>query len=369
MHGPDFARLHKDSCSQAARFKPFSDSGRFAYVNRSPFQLVSCSLAACGMTLCIATCIAGCSTMALPWSDSSADRSVSSKSSPPLPRAGRTVLAIGQFDNPAASTLSWANTGPAMSDALRQRLALRDDLDVRSDPELAAEVQCALAAPAGQLSHELKGVRSRHRDVQFVAIGRVMEFSHTALTPTDLSAWDASRNRHQAVAAIDLTLVDLQNRRIVTTDHISGSVWADDTPIAQTYSGLSFGSYRFWQTPLGLASRDAVGRCAERIESAIPAPRDIPIRIVSQIDGRRVRLSSDSIHATKPGQVLFVCVYDTNGTQLQPVMDPQTGKALTARIESRGLYPCAWLQGEWPAGTPMQGAVLTAQLPAIPATN
>jgi hypothetical protein len=53
-----------------------------------------------------------------------------------------------------------------------------------------------------------------------------------------------------------------------------------------------------------------------------------------------------------------VYVYDESGTKLRPVLDPQTGAPLTAKIESRGLFPSAWLQGQWPAGVQIAGAVL-----------
>jgi hypothetical protein len=306
----------------------------------------------------LALTLGGCSSIDLPWVEDDGAKAACDQ------RYGaKAILVVGEFANPAHNPTGWGDIGRRLSEETRQKLRERSDIEVRDDPTLAARVQSAAAWPLGQRTAELKAIARQWPGVRYVMTARVADFRHATHVPTDLSRWDDSRNRTQAIVSVKLEIVDLHERRLLTADQIQAQAWADQTPIDQTYRGVSFGSHRFWTLPLGLASRDAIVQCARRFEAAAPVANEPPIRVVSKLSDRRVRLNIDSKSRVQKGDVLWVCEYDQSGTRLQPVIDPVTRQPVQARVESRGVLPSAWLLGEPAADVNLSRAVLLASKP------
>lgn len=304
------------------------------------------------------TIAAGCSTVSVPWieSDSAQTRSTVS---------GKHVAVIGELTNPTGNPLGWTDIGRKLSENIRARIGQRKDIEANDDASLAARVGAAIALPDNHRAAELKAVARQWPQVRYVLTGGVVEFRHATQGPAELSQSSsaASRNRAQAIVAMKVDIVDLHQRRVIASERIEARAWADQSPLEQTYRGVTFGTQRFWSTPLGLASRDAIARCADRFDVAAPPVVEPPVRIVSRLSERRVRLNIGSTSRVQAGDVLFVCEYDASGTRLQPVFDPATRQPVKAKVESRGVLPSAWLLGEPPERVNLTRTVLLASLP------
>ena len=270
-------------------------------------------------------------------------------------------MVLGTFADPPLQPQGFSGVGEKFTQSLRQKLAARTDLVLQSNDNLIDEVAIAVRNRSSATAGDLKSIARRYPQVRYAVVGKIIDFKHVALTPSDLSQWSAARNRNQAIATVKLDVVDFAARRIVLSTQIDARAWADQ-PADQTYRGVSFGSHRFWETPLGLAMRDAVSQSQSRIDAAVPRVFDEPIRVVRRINDRRVRLSVNSKSKVSEGDVLYLCAYDSSGTNLRPVVDATTRQPLKARIESRGLHPSAWLLGQPAAGVDVAGSVLVPSL-------
>ena len=300
-----------------------------------------------------------CSSVDVPWVDTT-----DVFDSTPKHRYGaKHVVVVGEFSNPSANPIGWSDIGRKFSQQVRQKLSQRSDLEPREDSALAARAQAAIALSGSARESELKSIGKQWPGVRFVMTGRIVDFRHATHSPSDLSRWDDPRNTTQAIVTARVDMVDLHERRLIPDSQIQALAWADRTPTDQTYRGMSFGSQRFWSTPLGMASRDAIDQCAARFDQAAPVTAEPPIRIVQRLGGRRVQLNDDAKSLVKSGDLLWVCEYDKTGGKLQPVIDPVTRQPLQARVESRIVEPTAWLVGEPPASVNLMATVLTASRP------
>ena len=327
----------------------------------------------------VALATAGCSSMDMPWDDSgtsarkpAADSSGAAEGRSLASRTGRERrpwVAIAAFEGPSHAPIASSGIGPGMSEALRSQLARQGAVDASLDIALGREVADAAVLSESQRQRRLKQIARLHPQADVVVLGVVEKCDHVAHSPDDLSKWGPSRSRMQATVDLKITLVDLRAARLVGADEFHGLAWATDAPTSTTYRSIAFGSSAFWQTPLGLATRDALADASEWIARNAPAPEQMSasgdIRVVDQIDSRRIRLSGNALDAAVEGDVLYVCVWSNDGVNLRTVNDPLTSRPLMARMEGRRLAasPTAWLLGEKPAGIDLRGAMLCRQRP------
>ncbi len=335
-------------------FKHLACCGRCANVARTASHLICWAL-----TAAIAAGGSGCSSLSdMTWLELDSSRAAAATAKP--------VIVIGALANPPASMPGWETIGTDIGRAMRQQLLRYDQIDLRYDSALTADVALALAGPSHLMNDRLRRLAARYPTVRYVVTGRVTEFAHTTRQTGTLNQTRDTRPGSDAVVNIELAIVDLPARKVVGRGQFTGRAWAGDQVPAETYRGLSFTSARFSETPLGLASRDAVIGAAEHIMHLAPPPERCAdlIRIVSRTEPRRVQLASNAKRLAVTGDVLHVCVFDHSGVRLQPVIDPATQQPLTARIEAGSWEPSAWLQGEPPEDLDLRGAVLCRMLPS-----
>jgi hypothetical protein len=251
-----------------------------------------------------------------------------------------------------------------MSDALAGTLAKQGDFLVLSSPQLSRAVRSIIDGPLEQRSARLEELRRQWPQLRYVVSGQVTDFYHTADMPKETRRWGLFSRRREAFVAIRLNVIDVEDGRVVASDHVCGVAPASDTPTKELYANLAFGSYVFWNTPLGRASEEAIGLAAEMLQRAVPRA-DTYIRIVKQIGLRKVALSSGQKQALIRGQVYYVCLHDAATGRLQPILDSDTALPLRARIDDgRSGSSTAWLLGLKPLETDLQGAVLSLDLPS-----
>lgn len=278
--------------------------------------------------------------------------------------SGKRIVVVGELVNPPKSSLVWPDIGSGMSDVLAKTLLNHSEFDVWLNPQLSERVDQALAGPVEQQRQRLDQIANEHSNVRFVITGRVTDFHHTSQLPKSLQrrnlVW---KKKSEAVVAMQINIVDLDSRRLVASDHIYGIASAGREPVEQLYSGVSMGSYIFWSTPLGRASKQAVEKTMARLNNLVPTSDD-SIRITRRIGDRRIQVAGGSETRLPEGREYYVCLVDGADGALRPVFDDVTDLPVRARIEQSGrLTSTAWLVGLPSQDEELRGAVLSPTMP------
>jgi len=270
--------------------------------------------------------------------------------------SSQRVVVIGHFQSPP-HPLQWPDVGPGMGNALARTLLNHGDFEVWINPHLARRVEALTDMSPKERARQLAEIRDAFPEVRLVVTGRVTDFHHTNDVATGAKGG-------LAVVAIQLDVFDLELGRVVASDHVHGAAPAPDVPSPELYTGVSFDSYLFWSSPLGKASDQAVRESMDVLNRVVPT-RDDSIRIVRQIDPRRVRIAGGAEQQLDGHRKYYVYLLDEATDVLEPVLDRDTRLPLEARIERSGrIATTAWLLGEKPSELDLRGAVLREQAPA-----
>ena len=326
------------------------------------------------LLLPVLAAIAGCSngswSLSNPWKFdrppvTAAARSTSDQAFTAV--SERTIVAVGEFENPARSPIAWRDIGPGMSDALASALLNHDDFDVWIDAGISRQVAEILRRSPNKRAKGFAQVQTDYPEVHFVITGKVTDFHHTSELPREISRWGIFKRRNEAVVAINFSVVDLQRQRVVATDHVYGTAGASKTPSKELYQDLEFGSYLFWSTPLGKASREAIERAIDRVIEVLPSQMGEP-RILNLIAARKVSVNGGWSWGIIEGRRYYVCTQDDESATLRPVLDPDTRQPLQVRISRVNKESStAWLLGKKPPDDDLRGAQLLRYLPQAPA--
>jgi len=275
----------------------------------------------------------------------------------------RTVVIVGRFDSPSSTPVPWRDIGPGMSDALSRTLLNDQRFDVRINDPLADRIARIVRRDAGNPTSDLLEAGREYREVDFVITGRVTDFHHTAELPGAVQRRGLFAPKNEAVAAIELSIVDLRTGRVAVADHVLGTARAGGESTRELYADLAFGSYLFWSTPLGKASREAIDKTVGRLRVVMPFR--VAELSVSSVEGwRHVTLNGGKIHGIERGQRYFVCIRDEPTGRLIPIRDEVLGTPLQAQITDVSRNTArAWLMGEAPAKANLSRAVLTREQP------
>ncbi len=272
--------------------------------------------------------------------------------------SGRTVIAVAQFANPDLPQLDWPDVGPEMSSALRRALYNDTDFEIRIAPEIEQSVSDpSFLNKSSEISPQV--------EVDFVVIGKITDFHHTAALPKDASRWGLILRRHEAVVAIEWKVVDVRARRVIAADHTYGTAKASGKKsIQELYAGLDVSAYLFWNTPLGRAGHEAIDKTIHRMREVLPSRVGGEPRIVQVLGPRKVSVQGGWKSGLADGQEYYIVL--PGGVQTRPVYDGDTGRPLVARISDvRKSTAVAWLVGKPPQDVDLRGALLTRD-PATP---
>ncbi len=313
----------------------------------------------------------GCSNISWsnPFTFSESPISTSSTHKTQWTASERTIIAVGQFENPASSLISWKNIGSGMSNALSRSLLNRDEFDVWIDSRISNTVLSNLRRSLSRRGDDLTKLQAAYPDVHFIVTGKVTDFHHTSELPSEVSRWGLFKKRSEAIVAIDFNIFDLRRGRVVAADHIIGTAGASDTPTKELYDNLEFGSYLFWSTPLGKASRDAIEKTIQRIVDSLPTHIGEP-RILNVLAQRKISVSGGWAWGIKEGQQFYICQQADETSPIQVVLDPdlkQPLRIIIHRVEKDKSV--AWLLGKIPPTEDLRGALLLQFLPKDPTTS
>jgi len=317
------------------------------------------------LALGVVVLAAGCSRPTNPWVYAEPPAVHINAMARPL--GGRTVIAVAEFRNPDAPQLSWDDVGAEMTRAFRRALFNESDFEVRLAPELEAVV----SQPGYLLSNPDPAMKTV--DVDYVMIGQVTDFHHTAGLPKEVSRWGIIARRREAVVAIEWKIVDVRRHRVVAADHTFGAAKAGwSSSIEKQYAGLDISAYLFWNTPLGRAAHQAIDATISRMRELLPTvqphqQQTIPV-ITAMHPGRKIEVQGGTTTGLQTGQDLYVAVAAAGGGT-EAVHDVDTGLPLMVRIGAVSRdSSVAWLLGKPPDGVPLLGATLTSQMPPDPST-
>ncbi len=297
--------------------------------------------------------IAGCARPTNPWVYAEPPAVSLTAAAHPV-QGGRTVIAVARFANPDVPQLDWPNVGAEMSSALRRSLYNETEFEVR----IAPEIEQAVSDPSF-LDQRHGG--SGPVEVDFVVIGKVTDFHHTAGLPKDASRWGLFTRRHEAVVAIEWKIVDVRARRIVATDHTYGTSKASrKKSIEKLYAGLDMSAYLFWNTPLGRAGHAAIDAAIERMKAVLPSHVGDRPTIVEVLGPRKVAVQGGWKWGLADGQEYYVVAPGRDNTPPRAVYDAETGQPLRVTLSDvhKG-NAVGWLLGKPPEGVDLRGASLS----------
>ncbi|MHC4710477.1 MAG: CsgG/HfaB family protein [Planctomycetota bacterium] len=239
---------------------------------------------------------------------------------------GRTVVAVAEFANPESPQLDWPDVGLEMTKAMRRAIYNNGNFEVRIAPEIEQKVSLP-----GFLRSE-GPVDGSPVEVDYVIVGKVTDFHHTAALPKDASRWGLFGRRKEAVVAIEWRVVDVRARRVVAADHSYGTAEASrKKSIDELYAGLNVSAYLFWNTPLGRAAHQAVDRTIERMRELLPSRTSGQPTVLQVMGPREVSIKGGWKWGLAEGQELYV-TEQPEGQMPRAIYDADTGRPLMVRI-------------------------------------
>lgn len=314
------------------------------------------------------------------------------------------VLLMGNLENPVQSPLRWRDVGEGLTDALSRELRAEGMYDIWINPRIGHEVESILQGAPSQRAGRFETLCDGHPDVRYIFVGRVTDFLHVG-EPTrdrlrglfrrdDSEEGDEPEISVEAMVAIDFSIVDIVSQRTVLSDHVVGRFEAGPVLSRDLYRDMAFGSYRFWTTPLGRASQQAIDRILLRLgelptpdralvenrshetedsviasdshrgPGSVAAAREWSrgIRVERQINPRKIRVTASRADSLRKGQTFYLSRYDQISGHLVSIEDRDTGHPLQAQIISaRRTSGLALLLGLKPVELDLRGALLTRQ--------
>jgi curli biogenesis system outer membrane secretion channel CsgG len=273
---------------------------------------------------------------------------------------GRTVVAVAEFANPDSPQLDWPDVGLEMTKAMRRAIYNNGNFEVRIAPEIEQKVSLP-----GFLRSE-GPVDGSPVEVDYVIVGKVTDFHHTAALPKDASRWGLFGRRKEAVVAIEWRVVDVRARRVVAADHSYGTAEASrKKSIDELYAGLNVSAYLFWNTPLGRAAHQAVDRTIERMRELLPSRTSGQPTVLQVMGPREVSIKGGWKWGLAEGQELYV-TEQPEGQMPRAIYDADTGRPLMVRIRTvRKDASTAWLLGKAPQEARLEGAILSPAPPSL----
>lgn len=353
----------QDSIRISSQVKIWADG---LVMNRNRGQ-ISCIF----LTALFAATLSGCSNFSLsnPFAFSKPPVSTSSSHEAQWTASERTIIAVGKFESPANTPVPWKNIGTGMSNALSRSLLNRDEFDVWIDSRISNTVLSDLKRSLSRRGDDFTKLQAAYPDVHFIITGKVTDFHHTSELPEEVSRWGLFKKRSEAIVAIDFSIFDLRRGRVVATNHVIGTAGASQTPAKDMYNNLEFGSYLFWSTPLGKASREAIDKTILRVIESLPTHMGEP-SILSILAQRKVSVTGGWAWGIKKGQQFYICQQADETSPIQAVFDPDTKQPLRIQIhrveKDRSV---AWLLGKIPPAEDLHGALLLKFLPQDPTIN
>lgn len=170
---------------------------------------------------------------------------------------------------------------------------------------------------------------AQQSSASFAIESELTDFMHSSEAPESVRRLSWFTEANDAIVALDMTATNLRTGRVVFSDQLVATVSAGDKELDQ-YGSLEFGSYLFWSTPLGKASKEVLDEAVSHLGSIRGSTPGV-VEIVSyEVGSREVQLSGGDF--LDEGGIYYVGAMDTRSGQFISV-DDDLGRPLRLRVE------------------------------------
>lgn len=303
----------------------------------------------------VAAALCGCSGLSNPWAyDKPPGEGAADGAGPARP--AMVIAPISEAPNVDAR---FTGVGDAMQTTLARMLRKTGRFDVVTDSGWVAEVEDAMRVPADVRRDMLDSVlRGLEADSGYLLQARITDYLHTSDAPAGARRLSWFSEANDAIVAMDVEARDLRTGRVVLSEQYVATRPAGD-PGDDAYGTLEFGSYLFWSTPLGGATRSVLDDASEQIASLqVATPGAITVS-GWESGTRQVELSGEGSAALRGGETTWL----VRGVDHQAVLD-DLGRPLRVRIE-RGFFGGVrgWLLSQPSEDARVIGATLSLTQP------
>jgi hypothetical protein len=246
------------------------------------------------------------------------------------------ILFLGCSSNPWAYN-SAPGSGSVGSEAMQKPVVFIEPFTVGSGVDgrwtgIAQEMQKAFTRAllkTGKFEVAQSKAAARQFYASFAIESEVTDFMHTSEAPESVRRLSWFTEANDAIVALDMTATNLSTERVVFSDQLVATVSAGDEGTDQ-YGSLEFGSYLFWSTPLGEASKEVLDNAVIRLASIRGSTPGV-VEITSyEVGSREVKLSGGDL--LDEGGIYYVGSMDVRSGEFTSV-DDDLGRPLRLRVE------------------------------------
>lgn len=272
----------------------------------------------------------------------------------------KPVILLGEFTSSNNIDVRFSDVAPQMQKAFSRALLKSGRYEVVNDSLLAQQAEDALDAYGNERTQLLQEItHSLGTTNAYVIQGRITDFLHTKDAPESVRRLSWFEEANDALVAVDLTAVGLQKGRTIYSNQLVATA-ATGNEISNQYGDLEFGSYLFWSTPLGKASKEVIDEAVEQLALIRGATPGIATIAAYEEGGRAVEVQGGN--ALEAGGIYYLGVTNPSTGQYVSV-DDDLGRPLRVRIEKGYFGGCTgWLLSE-PASYEIVSGTTLAKAP------
>jgi len=240
----------------------------------------------------------------------------------PLPRGAIPPrIAVASFENRSSFRGQW-KLGPGIADLLVSELVASKNFVVLERGNLAAVVDEIARQKHKLFRDEGKVDEGRLENARYLIRGVITDFSQTG----GGSLWMGFRRLliggggYTARVGLALTIVDIESGKIIDSVQCAGKARAGEAYGKGSYKSVHFGGDKFFKTPLGVATAEAIREGLRGVVTKIPVHFWQPM--IAEVGDQRVILNGGKQRGIASGQF-----YRVRGKG-KAVTDPVTGDIL-----------------------------------------
>ncbi len=240
----------------------------------------------------------------------------------PLPKnAVPPRIAVTKFDDRSGFNGRW-NLGPGLADLLVSELVKSKNFVVLERSHLGTIIDEISLQKNRLFRKEGKVGEGRLENAQYLIRGVITDFSQTS----GGSLWMGFRHLfigsggYTARVGMTLTIVDIESGKIVDSVQCSGKARAGEVYGKSAYNGVRFGGNKFFKTPLGKATADAIREGLHGIVKKVPRHYWKPM--IADINPQQIILNGGKDRRFAINQFYRV------RKKGKPITDPGTGDIL-----------------------------------------
>lgn len=236
----------------------------------------------------------------------------------------KPVVAVSSFENRSGFSGQWS-IGTGMADLLVSELVASGHYQVVERTNLDKVIGELERQVDRHFRQEGRSEQGRLKNARYLIRGVINDFSQVGGSGLSLAFRKLfmGGKAYKARVALTLTVVDVQSGEIVDSVQCEGKASAGEAYVQASYKDISFGGDRFFKTPLGVSTCNALRRGIHGLVKTIPCEKWQP-RIASILDNKHIIINGGADRKIRESGIYYISEVD------QPVTDPVTGDVLDA---------------------------------------